>query len=251
MTNEELVALIQAGERDRMEELWRNVERFVWQQAARRILLGADGVTVEDLYQSGYLALVDAVKSYDAGRGMSFIGWLALALRTAFAEAAGRRSRRQSLDPLHQAVSADAPAYQDEAGPTVAELVPDESASLAFLAVEWEDCRGVIEAALDSLPGGQGELLRSYYLRQEGIDAAAAAAGYVSRHAAYEAAGRALYRLAHGKYTRALRGFLDEIEDFREYQEAADRETWKRTGLSRTEAGALANMGRYAEWRSL
>ena len=47
-------------------------------------------MTVEDLYQSGYLALVDAVKSYDAGRGMSFIGWLALALRTAFAEAAGR-----------------------------------------------------------------------------------------------------------------------------------------------------------------
>lgn len=76
MTNEELVSLIRAGERDRMGELWQNVERFVWQQAARRILLGADGVTVEDLYQSGYLALVDAVKSYEVRRGMAFLGWL-------------------------------------------------------------------------------------------------------------------------------------------------------------------------------
>ena len=29
MTNEELVALIQAGERDRLPELWEQVERFV------------------------------------------------------------------------------------------------------------------------------------------------------------------------------------------------------------------------------
>ena len=29
MTNEELVALIQAGERDRLPELWDRVERFV------------------------------------------------------------------------------------------------------------------------------------------------------------------------------------------------------------------------------
>lgn len=242
MTNEELVALIQGGERDRMEELWRNVERFVWQQAGRRILRGADGVTVEDLYQSGYLALVDAANSYDAGRGMSFIGWLAVVLKNAFNAAAGRRSERQRRDPLHQAVSADVPAYQDEAGPTVSELVPDESAVLAFLTVEWEGCRDVIEAALKSLPAGQGELLRRYYLLQEGIDVAATAAGYASRYAAYEAIARALYRLAHGKYTRALRDCLDTLTELEQYSVAA-RSTgigsYQRTGMSATEAGAL------------
>lgn len=241
-TNEELVALIQAGERDRMSELWQNVERFVWQQAGRRIVLGADGVTVEDLYQSGYLALVDAVESYDAGRGMAFIGWLAVALRNAFNAAAGLRSVRQRRDPLHQAVSADAPAYRDEAGPTVAEVIPDDSAGLAFWAMEWEGCRDIIEAALDSLPGGQGELLRRYYLQQEGMDAAAAAAGYASRHAAYEVVARALYRLAHGKYTRALRDCLDGLIELEQYSAAA-RSTgigsYRRTGMSATEAGAL------------
>ena len=72
MTNEELVALIQAGDRDRMGELWQNVERFVWQQAYRRTQQGAEGDTVEDLYQSGYLALVDAANTYDPCKGKSF-----------------------------------------------------------------------------------------------------------------------------------------------------------------------------------
>ena len=35
MTNEELVALIQAGERDKLPELWEQVERFVALQANR------------------------------------------------------------------------------------------------------------------------------------------------------------------------------------------------------------------------
>lgn len=242
MTNEELVALIQAGERDRMGELWQNVERFVWQQARQRIVRDIDGVTVDDLYQSGYLALVDAANTYDPHKGKTFIGWLSLFLKTAFNAAAGRRSERQRRDPLHHAVSADAPVYPDETGPTVTELVPDESAALAFAVVECEDCRDVIAAALDSLPEGQGELLRCYYLRGEGIDAAAAVAGYASRYSAYDAIGRALYRLANGKYTRALRACLDGFIELEEYSTAA-RSTglgsYRRTGMSATEAEAL------------
>lgn len=242
MTNEELVALIQAGERDRMGDLWKNVELFIWQQAHLWIAWGIDGVTAEDLCQSGYLALVDAANTYDPHKGKSFIGWLALFLKTAFNAAAGLRSERQRRDPLHHAMSVDAPAYQDEAGPTVAELVPDESAALAFAVAECEDCRDVIAAALDSLPEGQGELLRCYYLRGEGIAAAAAAAGYASRHAAYEAVGRALYRLAHGKHTRALRACLDNFIELEEYSAAArstSAGSYWRTGMSATEAGAL------------
>lgn len=98
MSNEELVALIQAGERDRLSELWEQVERFVALQARQRILFsgGLGGVEVDDLYQSGYIALVAAVDSYDPATGRSFIGWLSLALKTAFAEAGGYRSRRQA-----------------------------------------------------------------------------------------------------------------------------------------------------------
>lgn len=105
MSNEELVALIQAGERGKLAELWEQVERFVAVKAYRRHLLsdGLGGVEVEDLYQSGYLALVAAADSFNPAAGRSFISWLALALKTAFAEAGNYRSSKQARDPLHRA----------------------------------------------------------------------------------------------------------------------------------------------------
>lgn len=76
MTNEELVALIQSGERDKLPELWEQVERFVALQANKRHLLfnGLGGVEVEDLYQSGYIALVCAADTYDPA-ALSLAGW--------------------------------------------------------------------------------------------------------------------------------------------------------------------------------
>lgn len=56
MSNEELAALIQGGERDKLVEPWAQVERFVAQQARRRLVLsaGLGGVEFGDLYNAGY-----------------------------------------------------------------------------------------------------------------------------------------------------------------------------------------------------
>lgn len=216
MTNEELVALIQAGERDRMEDLWHRVKRFICQQANHRLLQGADGVTVDDLCQAGYLALVDAVNSFDPEKGTKFIGWLAVWLRMAFNSAMGRGSERQRRDPLHYAESLDAPAGESE-DLTIEGSIADPAAVAALDTLEYGEfytyCRGVIDAALDSLPESQGSLLRLYYLQRTGIDRATATTVYRSRAGAYEAIDRALYRLAHGPYTRALRECLDVFNE--------------------------------------
>jgi len=245
MTNEDLAALVQAGERDRLEELWRNVKRFIWQQAGKRILRGAEGVTAEDLYQSGYLALVEAADSYDAGRGMSFIGWLSVMLKTAFNAAAGRRSERQRREPLHQALSIDA-IIPGSDGLTIGDSLEDPDAAAAFDAADFgvflDQCREVIAAALDTLPVKQAELMRRYYLQRKSIDEAAAAVGYSGRATAYEAMARALYRLAHGPYTKVLWECLDTFTEFEEYRGAARSAgigSFRRTGTSSTEAGAL------------
>ncbi len=114
MTNEELVARIQGGERARMGDLWEQVERFVSMQTGRRAraLAGFGGVTEEDLYPSGYLALV-------AATGRSFVSWLALALKTAFAEATGYRTKKR--DPLSYSASLDM-TLDDESGATLGDL---------------------------------------------------------------------------------------------------------------------------------
>lgn len=105
MSNEELVAAIQSGE-DRMGELWIHVEGLVRWAAKRKItvLEGHSSVEFEDLYQSGYLAMVSAASSYTPG-DLAFSTWLMYYLRTAFSEAAGHRTKKQKRDPLNSALS--------------------------------------------------------------------------------------------------------------------------------------------------
>lgn len=182
MTNEELVALIQNGERDRLLELWEQVERFVAQQARRRHLLsgGAGGVEVEDLYQSGYIAIVAAVDSYDPAAGRAFIGWLAMALKTVFAEAGGCRTLKQARDPLRHAGSLDVPASEDS-DTAIVDLIADPGAAQDFRDVEerlyLEQLHNALEKALDELPDRQGDTLRWRFYQNRSLEEIAAAEG--------------------------------------------------------------------------
>lgn len=200
MNNEELAALIQNGERDRLPELWAQVERFVAQQANRRLTLsgGLGGVEFGDLYNAGYLALIAAVDSFDPLAGKSFIGWLALTLRSAFAEAGGYRSRKQSMDPLHRAGSLDAPVGEDEDSASLAELVPDPAAAQAFEDVEGRDrlaqLHAALEAAIAPLPPDLRAAIRDRYYYGKIVDA--------NTH------NRAMRLLRAPRYIQALRVFL-------------------------------------------
>lgn len=186
MTNEELVALIQGGERDRLPELWAQVERFVAVQAHKRMVLGNGfgGVQHEDLYNAGYIALVKAADTFDPEAGGKFIGWLALALKTAFAEAGGYRSRKQAQDPLHRAGSTDAPALDDEDSATLGELQEDPRAVQAFEDAEsriycWE-LHNALEELLAQLPPEWSDALRRRYYQGQNLAEIAAAMGVES-----------------------------------------------------------------------
>lgn len=71
-SNEELVALIQDGEADRIEQLWIQVEAFIKQQANRWTVY----VEFEDLCQQAYFILLESAKSYNSQSGAKFITWL-------------------------------------------------------------------------------------------------------------------------------------------------------------------------------
>lgn len=66
MTNEELAELIQAGERDKIQELWEQVRRFAYQQANRWARIERGGATVADLEQSSFVALLDALEGWNS-----------------------------------------------------------------------------------------------------------------------------------------------------------------------------------------
>lgn len=182
MTNEALVSLIQSGERDRLPELWEQVERFVAAQAHKRLILsgGLGGVEFNDLYNAGYIALVAAADTYDPLAGKSFTGWLATALKTAFAEAGGYRSRKQSLDPLHRAGSLDAPVG-DENDTATWELIADPGAAQGFQNAEdrvyLAQLHDALEKALAELPAQQSGTLRDRFYRAHTLEEIAAAGG--------------------------------------------------------------------------
>lgn len=246
MTNEQLAAKVRAGEAGATLQLWGAVQNFIAAEAGRYAAAFTGRTTIEDLKQSGYFAMLDAVDLYDTERGASFLKVLQFCLKKRFAEETGVRTSKR--DALHYADSIDGPAFPEELdGPTVGDSLQDDSAALAFSGIEYADfldyCRGMIGAALETLTDTQAALLRLHYLDGQSLEAAAPLCGLSCKQAASEAKRRALSHLERGKYRRELRDCLTAFDDFRNYGEAAQRNTWNRTGISRTEAAALVKMG--------
>ncbi|MDD7143841.1 MAG: sigma-70 family RNA polymerase sigma factor [bacterium] len=79
ISNEELVAEIQAGENgsDNMLQLWQQNREFVYKMAR----MFSSYAEMDDLMQEGYLGLCEAVRYYDAEKGVPFINYAALWIR--------------------------------------------------------------------------------------------------------------------------------------------------------------------------
>lgn len=167
MSNEELVARIQTGEKDLIEDLWNQVERLVaWK--ARRIMVHLENradVDFDDLYQSGYLALMAAIQTYSPETG-AFSVWLMYYLQNAFAEASGYRTKLQRNDPMRSHVSLDAPLDHED-GDTLGDLQADPDSICPFESVEDQICNeqlhSVLDELLDQLKAQQAEVIRQRY----------------------------------------------------------------------------------------
>lgn len=186
MTNEELVALIQAGERDRLPELWEQVERFVALQANRLLhAMGPDraalaGVEFGDLYNSGYFALVDAAERYDPEAGAKFITFFAMRLKSYFSDTTGFRLARQRKDPLNSSKSLDARLKEgDEDSGAFGDLIPDPRATKALQDVEdgiqRDYTRQAVRQALEQLPTEERLAIKAYYYEGQTVKASGGA----------------------------------------------------------------------------
>lgn len=230
MSNEELVALIQGGERDRLPELWAQVEKFLAVQAHKRLVLsaGLGGVEFEDLYNAGYLALVAAADSFDPTAGRSFIGWLALALKTAFAEAGGYRSRKQARDPIHHAGDLDAPVGEGEDGATLGELQADPAAVQAFQDVEErlyrKQLHDALERALGTLEDNEEAVIRARYYQGHTLEEIGPQARTLESHA--------LVKLRRSRVRRELEQFVEQRTP---YYLRVGVQTFQNTGESAVE----------------
>ncbi len=216
MSNEDLVTLIQAGERDRLPELWRQVERFVIMQAIKmdNKLNGWHGVTFDDFYQSGYIAFSEAVETFSATGGASFIGWLDFYLRREFAKWGGWQTEHQKNDPLNNAVSLDAPiGDSEEDDTTLGDRQSDPGSVQAFENAEraiWNaQLQCALEAAIDQIPLVQGETIRLRYFKCESLSQVALVQG-ISTERVRQIEEKALKSLRDTAAADQLEAFLDK-----------------------------------------
>lgn len=200
MSNEELVALIQTGDREQLPRLWAQVERFVAKQARRRMVVtdGFGGVEFDDLYNSGYMALVAAVDAFNPDAGRTFISWLALYLKTAFAQSGGYLTQKQARDPLHRAGNLDAPMRDNEEGAALRDFIADPVSALDFERVDDRQYQAQLHAALavamGQLPAHYQEIIMRRFCRGQALTVIAAEMG-VSPEVARRWEGEALRQL--------------------------------------------------------
>ena len=211
MEASKIAAAVQAGQADRLE-LWEAVRRFAYVRAYRwcRAMEGRGGMVLEDYIQVAFLALLEALESWDPAAG-AFLTWYGLKLKGAFTEAVGMRTQRDKRDPIHHALSLDAPLTDSESGEdfTLADVIEDPYAAAGVEAVAELDYQRrrtqALATALDGLTEDQRRAVVLRHCNGLTLDQTAARMG-TTRATARAAEQKGLRLLRHPK-NRELRQY--------------------------------------------
>lgn len=231
MTNEELAIKIQAGETSFLNDLWSQVERFVRLKAYSysykyESLCAQAGVTIEDIYQAGFFALLKAVEAYKPNEEIPLLGYFKYPLANEFGKLTGLRSRKQitlnSALSLESTKDGDAPALfdsiADESSENDLEDVIDEEYRLSL--------RKALDQAIDSLSQKQAYIIRGQFFDDltKSVLAERLKISQGRINTLQNDAFRALRKRAE------LIPYRDEIISRFEYKGSFS--TWKNTGMS-------------------
>ena len=151
-------------------------------------------VDFEDLCQSGFIAMIKAVKKYTPDKG-AFSTWFMYYLQTAFTEATGYRSAKQQKDPIHSAVSLDTPLSDDDEG-TLQDLIASEVdvEEIATGSVWRKQLHAALQAAMETLDKRQADILRLEYFEGKTIQQISCLLG-ISAEAVTEGKSKAILAL--------------------------------------------------------
>lgn len=170
LTNEELAIEIQNGKTEYLPVLWEQVERFIRKMAAQRLQAlqnnpntEESNVEFDELYDSGYFAVINAVKYFKPETGYTFLTFLSYPLKNAFNEIVGR-AKIKRCDPLRTAISLETPIGEDE-NLTLGETLADETdiADEVINSLNTKEMHKAIDIALAKLSPLEEKAIRLEY----------------------------------------------------------------------------------------
>lgn len=174
MTNEQLVIEIQKGNKDLYLTLWIQVKNLITLLAKKYLdrVHANTGAELEDLEQSGYLALVEAAEAYNPESGYKFTTFLSKSLLNAFNEAGFNRSDKQKQDPLKRYTSLYSPVSNDSTV-TYEEIIEDEGPSNIKELEDRlfnEELREALDKALAAIPEPAAVIIKDAYYYSKTIE---------------------------------------------------------------------------------
>ncbi|EJF39229.1 sigma-70, region 4 [Clostridium sp. MSTE9] len=217
-TNEELALRIKAGDNEAVVALWEQTKKLAYQFANRfysrsMASCASAGVTLEDVTQECFLVVLDAARAFDEAKGFKFTSYISFHAKNRFNALIGIRGGAgkkllNCADSLDELI----PGAEDV---TIADSIPDESASQAFEDAEQEMYRrqlhGVMEQALGTLDEQQEETIRSRYYQGMTLEAIAQQDG-VSREQVRQLVAKGLRGLRKPKCSALLRPFFADYD---------------------------------------
>lgn len=226
MTNEELATAIKAGDIEKYSDLWEQTKLFVSNRAcafcrAYYDTVQAAGVTTDDLIQSGYFALCEAVAAFKPN-GYKLLTYLGYHLKTQFKIVCGIRTDKQ--DALMLSSSLDMPIGDDSDKITLLDTVEDTSTNVESEFIDREYLRelhGGIMSCLHMLNSEYESVIIMRYFKNYTYKQIAERLNLSIEKVKYMIE-RARHQLRSGKVSRLLK----------QYQEDLSTEAYKQTGLS-------------------
>lgn len=211
VTNEELALAYQRGDTEAAGQLWEQNQGFIAVITGQLYRTFSDkcqlaGVTVEDLQQEAYFAVIAAAKAYDPGKGFKFLAFLKYPLKNVFNTLLGFRGKR---DPLNSCSSLDEPIGEEEDA-TKADFLADVTAPQAFErkeeAIYNQELRQALDAAIATLHKPQQEVIRGRYFAGHTLVEQSAICG-ISVSAVQQRERSALRAMRNGKAYSCLESF--------------------------------------------
>lgn len=175
--NETLVCKIQAGHEEYIALLWANLQRYIKAAAIKYYNRFAErfrqyGVEVDDLYQVGFFALLNAIEAYNPDRGYKFTTYLTYPLKNQFNALMGVRGGKvtKAGKSISCSVSSSTLLSDDEdGGLTIEDTIADDTAEFVDGSLEkiyTKKLREDLETALDNINPRQAAAVRCVYFKE-------------------------------------------------------------------------------------
>ncbi|MFW5972197.1 MAG: RNA polymerase sporulation sigma factor SigH [Bacillota bacterium] len=119
MNDEELIELVQNGDRVAEETLIKRYKNFVLAKSRSYFLVGADR---EDIVQEGMIGLFKAIRDYKVERLASFRAFAELCITRQIITAI-KAATRQKHQPLNSYISLNRPIYDEESDRTLLDIL--------------------------------------------------------------------------------------------------------------------------------